>query len=72
MENYPLIPRSLEELEHIRHIIERRRIENAEKKLRRQILSENSPNHEVGSDIPTVITHAHNCSSSSLFINLPY
>lgn len=55
MENYPLIPRSLEELEHIRHLIERRRIENAEKKLRRQILSENSPGHEVGSDIPLVI-----------------
>lgn len=55
VENYPLIPRSLEELERVRHIIDRRRIENAEKKLRRQILSENSPGHEVGADIPIVI-----------------
>ena len=42
VENYPLLPRSLEELEHIRHLIERRRIEIAEKKLRRQILADNS------------------------------
>lgn len=54
VENYPLIPRSLEELENIRHIIERRRIEIAEKKLRRQILSDSPTGHETVSDMPTV------------------
>jgi hypothetical protein len=54
VENYPLIPRSLEELENMRHIIERRRIEIAEKKLRRQILSDSSIGHETGSDMPSV------------------
>lgn len=54
VENYPLVPRSLQELENIRHTIDRRRIENAEKKLRRQILTENSTAHETGSDMPSV------------------
>jgi hypothetical protein len=54
VENYPLIPRSLEELENIRHIIERRRIETAEKKLRRQILTDGSIGHDANSDTPLV------------------
>ena len=54
VENYPLVPRSLEELENIRQIIERRRIEIAERKLRRQILIETSPGHEPGSEMPSV------------------
>ncbi|CAF0804624.1 unnamed protein product [Rotaria sordida] len=53
VENYPLLPRSLDELENIRHIIERRRIEIAEKKLRRQILADSSTGHDVGSDMPS-------------------
>lgn len=55
VENYPLVARSLEELERIRHMIDRRRIENAEKKLRRQILSENSPGQEPAADTAIVI-----------------
>lgn len=62
VENYPLIPRSLEELENIRQIIERRRIEIAEKKLRRQILNDAAGVHEVGSEIPLV------SSRKSLFL----
>ena len=54
MENYPLIPRSLEELENMRHIIERRRIEISERKLRRQILADISIGQENGSDMPSV------------------
>ena len=54
VENYPLIPRSIEEVENIRHVIERRRIENAEKKLRRQILMDNAGGQETGSDMPLV------------------
>ncbi|CAF2528282.1 unnamed protein product [Rotaria sp. Silwood2] len=53
VENYPLLPRSLEEVENIRHIIERRHIEIAEKKLRRQILADSSIGHEGGSDMPS-------------------
>ncbi|CAF0937184.1 unnamed protein product [Adineta ricciae] len=49
VENYPLIPRSLDELETIRQVIERRRIEIAEKKLRRQIFADNpDPNGTEG------------------------
>jgi hypothetical protein len=54
VENYPLVPRSLDELEHMRHIIERRRIEIGEKKLRRQILSDNSMGFETGNDMASV------------------
>ncbi|CAF1594127.1 unnamed protein product [Rotaria magnacalcarata] len=52
VENYPLLPRSLEEVENIRQVIERRRIEIAEKKLRRQIFSESSTVHETSVDVP--------------------
>ena len=38
----------------MRHIIERRRIEIAEKKLRRQLLTESSIGHENSSDMPSV------------------
>ncbi|UJR35581.1 hypothetical protein I4U23_028334 [Adineta vaga] len=50
VENYPLIPRSLEELETVRQVIERRRIEIAEKKLRRQIFTDNPTTNETGAE----------------------
>ena len=54
VENYPLIPRSLDELETIRQVIERRRIEIAEKKLRRQIFADNSDVNGTEGVITTV------------------
>ncbi|CAF3490775.1 unnamed protein product [Adineta steineri] len=54
VENYPLIPRSLDELEYIRQVIERRRIEIGERKIRRQILTENSNAHEANREEPAV------------------
>jgi hypothetical protein len=50
-----LIPRSLEELENIRHVIERRRIEIAEKKLRRQIFTDDSNGNDTRNDNPALV-----------------
>ncbi|CAF1629124.1 unnamed protein product, partial [Didymodactylos carnosus] len=56
VENYPLVLRTLEEQESIRQTIERRRIEIAEKKLRRQILNDEFILQETG-ELPTHNDH---------------
>lgn len=68
VENYPLVPRSIEEVENIRHVIDRRRIENAERKLRRQILSDNSNGYETSDDISNVGAPFSFFSSTWMFI----
>ena len=58
VENYPLIPRSLEELENIRQVVERRRIEIAERKLRRQIFTENAMTHDANGDMASMVIYS--------------
>ena len=54
VENFPLLQRTHEDLENIRLITERRRIENVEKKLRRQILKDSTTGAAIDQSHPSV------------------